>query len=586
MTARTADWIDPLGQMLDGLGIGMCLFDTQDRTLAWNDTFLRFFPEHEGHVFKGEPYRDNLRRFYLGRLKADELDRIDRYIDTGIARHHDQTGPYAFEHRGRPLVVSSLPLEGLGRLRLWRTHYEEPLLPSTDASPAARGPGAPLALLDRVPSGLMLCDAAGTITWVNAPFVQKYGVPSVTAAVGRTLADVYRAAWARAGAPDAAPCVRGLQTLHEMMRFTGAPFELVVPGPRHIRVQAHPGGGAERLYAHVDVTELKLQQERLAQAERTARESAALLERKSALLQATLQSLEQGIAMVSAAGRVEFYNQRVLDLLDLPRELLDRQPHVDELIRYQREHGEFEGAAPETLLYLASDTLTQAQRTIERQRPDGRILEVRTIPVQGGGLLRTFTDITARRRHEARIEHMASHDGLTGLLNRSKFLECLTAEVALGRRIHSRFAVLYLDLDRFKPINDAHGHAAGDQVLAWVAKVLLRVARESDFVARLGGDEFAVLQRGIQEHSQAVALAERLVAALSEPFKVGQRQMGIGASAGIALYPEHGDTPEALMAHADQAMYLAKTGARDNASLTPPRMSRTQSGRKLPGNAD
>jgi diguanylate cyclase (GGDEF)-like protein len=140
--------------------------------------------------------------------------------------------------------------------------------------------------------------------------------------------------------------------------------------------------------------------------------------------------------------------------------------------------------------------------------------------------------------------------------------------------MQSRFAVLYLDLDGFKPINDTHGHAAGDHVLAWVAQTLRRVARESDFVARLGGDEFAVLQRGIDMHEQAVALAQRLTDALSQPWTLGTVHVQVGASIGMAMFPEHGSDPESLIAAADQAMYLAKTGSREGGSLVMQRRSR------------
>lgn len=119
MDAPTRALILTLGQMLDGLHTAMCLFDAEDRALVWNRSFFLFFPEHDGHLHEGEPYRDNLRRFYQGRLGPDEIERIDRYIDAGIARHRMQNQPYAFEHHGRPLVVSSLPLPEVGRLRLW-----------------------------------------------------------------------------------------------------------------------------------------------------------------------------------------------------------------------------------------------------------------------------------------------------------------------------------------------------------------------------------------------------------------------------------------------------------------------------------
>jgi diguanylate cyclase (GGDEF)-like protein len=341
-----------------------------------------------------------------------------------------------------------------------------------------------------------------------------------------------------------------------------------------VRVQARPGVEAVHLYAHIDITELRLQQERLARAEQAARDSAAALARESALLQATLQNMEQGVAMINPQGRVEFHNQRILELLDLPRELLDAQPLLEDVIRYQREQGEFAGQPPQALTHLPSQPLGTVQPLIVRQRPNGRMIEVRSIPVAGGGLLRTFTDVTERHQHLQHIEHLASHDSLTGLLNRAKFMECLVAEVALARRMQSRFAVLYLDLDGFKPINDTHGHAAGDHVLAWVAQTLRRVARESDFVARLGGDEFAVLQRGIDMHEQAVALAQRLTDALSQPWTLGTVHVQVGASIGMAMFPEHGSDPESLIAAADQAMYLAKTGSREGGSLVMQRRSR------------
>jgi diguanylate cyclase len=102
---------------LDGLGVAVCLFDDEDRTLHWNRGFLIFFPEHEGHIRVGEPYRDNLRRFYERRLQGDERAQLERFIDEGLARHRAQQQPYEFEHRGRRLRVSSLPVPGLGRVR-------------------------------------------------------------------------------------------------------------------------------------------------------------------------------------------------------------------------------------------------------------------------------------------------------------------------------------------------------------------------------------------------------------------------------------------------------------------------------------
>ena len=277
--------------------------------------------------------------------------------------------------------------------------------------------------------------------------------------------------------------------------------------------------------------------------------------------------------MVNAEGRVEFCNQRVFTLLDLPPEVLQNRPHVEDVIRYQREHGEFDGLPPEAIAHFQPADGAPIPPLVVRRRPNGRILEIRSLPVQGGGMLRTFTDVTERHAHQQHIEYLASHDGLTGLLNRCKFMECMAAEASLARRMQSRFAVLYLDLDGFKPINDTHGHAAGDQVLVHVARTLRHVARTSDFVARLGGDEFAVLLRGIDRQEQAQALAQRLSGVLAQPWQIQAQEQAllvcIGASIGLAMYPEHGEDPEALLASADRAMYLSKTGQRAGSLARP-----------------
>ena len=550
--------------MLDGLGVALCLFDKDDRTLLWNAAFLRFFPEHADHVHVGEPYAANLRRFYMGRLGADEQAHVDRYIAAGLERHRDQSQPYEFEHRGQRLRVASLPLPGVGRMRLWC-----PVAPNGLATQATPSPlGDPATLLDQLPGGLVLCDSDGRILWANAPFAQMYGLHRASEALGKTLAHIYRSVWAQSGAADTAPCQESLQTLGEMLRFTGAPFELPLPQQRHYRILARSSAAQHTLYVHIDITELQRQRERMAETKQALRTSNAQLEHQSAVLRTILESMEQGVTMVNAEGRIEYFNQHFLDMLDLPRDLLERQPPLAEVVAYQRAHGEFDALPPDVLTLLGEKHVAEVALLIVRQRPNGRTLEVRSTPIPGGGLLRTFTDVTERHQHQQRIEHLARHDGLTSLLNRNAFMEALGAEVALAQRQTSRFAVLFIDLDGFKPINDTHGHATGDQVLVWVAQTLRHIARSSDFVARLGGDEFAVLQRGIDTPDQASTLAERIALALAGPLVLQGRTLRLGASVGLAVFPEHGSAPDTLLAYADQAMYLAKAGTRQGSSLS------------------
>jgi diguanylate cyclase (GGDEF)-like protein len=170
--------------------------------------------------------------------------------------------------------------------------------------------------------------------------------------------------------------------------------------------------------------------------------------------------------------------------------------------------------------------------------------------------------VTEAYEAEARNAHMAHHDALTGLPNRVLFHERLDEALLHVRRDRDKLAVLYLDLDKFKNVNDTLGHAAGDKLLVAVAGRLRTCVRGSDMVARFGGDEFAVLQLGLTGPNEAGILAERIVTHLSEPYDIDGQRAAIGASAGIALAPADGETSEQLLGNADMALYRAKEDGR------------------------
>ncbi len=563
---RNLDTFQLLAEVLDGVEVALCLFDEQDNTLLWNRTFLRFFPEHDGKVHLGEPYRDNLRRFYRGRLSPQDLPHIERFIEAGIARHRAQDRPYEFEHRGRIVQVSSLPVPGLGRVRVWHSQQRppaeagEPPLHTFLQGGTGGQVVAPAELLERVPDGLMICGANGLVHWVNQPFVDMYGLTHRASALGFSFEAIYRQAWAKENDTHPHDLELGLGMLRESMRWSGAPFELPLPNERWCRVIARANDDGTVFFAHVDISELKRQQRLLELAERQARDSELSLQRKSAMLEATLDTMEQGVTMIGVDGRVEFYNQRLLELLDLPEALMDRHPPAEEVVSFLQARGEYENVTD-----LARESMERNRRMseharYERRRPNGVLLEVLTVPVKDGGTLRTFTDVTTRRDNEDRIRFVANHDGLTGLLNRGMFMECLAAEMAHALRGPHGCAVLFLDLDGFKPINDLHGHAVGDQALVWVAQTLHQVARDSDYVGRLGGDEFAVLQRGVTGRDQALGLARRLREALTVTLPLDGLSLRMGVSIGVAFCPQDAHESGELLRHADLAMYTAKKG--------------------------
>ncbi|TMH04237.1 MAG: EAL domain-containing protein [Betaproteobacteria bacterium] len=177
---------------------------------------------------------------------------------------------------------------------------------------------------------------------------------------------------------------------------------------------------------------------------------------------------------------------------------------------------------------------------------------------------RLVQEIAEREQAESRVRHLANHDELSGLPNRRLLFDRLTLALALARRAGELVAVVFLDLDRFKTINDSLGHAVGDELLRSVAQRLAGVVREGDTVARLGGDEFVLVLPQLSAANHVVTVAEKVVETLSLPFHVHGHELHITASLGMALFPGDGDSPETLLRNADSAMYHAKEAGRDN----------------------
>ncbi|MBC3863792.1 diguanylate cyclase [Undibacterium jejuense] len=176
-------------------------------------------------------------------------------------------------------------------------------------------------------------------------------------------------------------------------------------------------------------------------------------------------------------------------------------------------------------------------------------------------------DITERKHTSDRLVHMAHHDGLTNLPNRILFFERVEQGLALARRNHTKLALMFIDLDRFKPINDRFGHAVGDAILQEAAKRMLECVREADTVGRIGGDEFIGLMLDIGDHENAEAVATKICNALSIAFNVSGDIHQLSASIGVAVYPEHGHDEISLAKSADLAMYCAKASGRNNVKV-------------------
>jgi diguanylate cyclase (GGDEF)-like protein/PAS domain S-box-containing protein len=408
------------------------------------------------------------------------------------------------------------------------------------------------------------------------------------------------------------------------------------------------------------------------------------------LLRETLENITQGVIMFDARHRIRLWNQRALDLLELPFELFAGNPTIDEVIAYQASLGEFVGDADINVRVLRAADHTRQPTTIERRRPNGRIIKIATTPMKMGGFVRTFTDVTLARQQQAKLieaerefrelyenatigiyrtsvdgrqvwanpalvalngyrteaemlaavndiaaewyvdptrrrefvdamlstgsvtnfeseiyrhatrekiwisenawvvrdgegkvvffegtvlditarkravddlAYLARHDTLTGLLNRHAFIQAL--EACADKTIEPNLAaVICIDLDGFKTVNDTFGHSAGDLVLKAVASRLKSILPPGATLARLGGDEFAALVCSMSSVAELGALAGSIVSGISSPFRISGHAYMVGASVGVAVGGRDGSTPEEVLRAADSALYLAKNSGK------------------------
>ncbi len=197
-------------------------------------------------------------------------------------------------------------------------------------------------------------------------------------------------------------------------------------------------------------------------------------------------------------------------------------------------------------------------------RLSGRWFEVYAYCPERGYVATFFHDITERKRLEEEVKHLAQHDELTGLPNRRLFREIISVELAQARRHGRRLAVFFLDLDRFKEINDTLGHEAGDELLNETAARLKSVIRVSDTVARIGGDEFNLIIPDITRAEYAAEVAQKIMSEIRKPFLINGHELNVSGSIGISIYPHDGKEADTLLRYADIAMYHAKDRGRNN----------------------
>jgi diguanylate cyclase (GGDEF)-like protein/PAS domain S-box-containing protein len=436
-------------------------------------------------------------------------------------------------------VMGGLLSLGLLRFRLLAT--------CVGLVPAARD-----AIVDGMRDGILVLDGRRQVVDANPAAERLLGIPP-GAALGRALADE---------APELARAVAASADLPEVHA------EIVrerLGLRRHLDVQITPLGGradgAGRLVVLRDVTERKLVEAALRESEGRYR--------------SVVNTLSEVVFQTDAAGRWALLNPAWTAITGfVVAESIGTWP-----VTYV--HADDREAFAEQLGRLMEGAREAARFEVRFRTSAGgvRWLEVHARPLVGAagrvaGTIGTLNDVTERRVLEEQLAHQAFHDPLTGLANRALFLERVAHALAVARRSTTGLAVLFLDLDNFKTVNDSLGHAAGDELLVAVAGRLAGCVRGTDTVARLGGDEFAILLEVVARDDQPAATAGRVLDALRTPFSVAGTEVFVGASVGIAPGGPGTIDADTLLRNADIAMYTAKREGRNRAVRFEPGMDR------------
>ncbi|MET3838873.1 EAL domain-containing protein [Bradyrhizobium sp. OAE829] len=301
------------------------------------------------------------------------------------------------------------------------------------------------------------------------------------------------------------------------------------------------------------------------------------LSEKTQHLDAAINNMTQGLLLFDSSARLVVCNQQYIDMFGVSPDIVKPGCHLRDIILHRQEQGSFVGDVDAYCARFLNPT-DDGVRIVETTTPDGRTIQLIYQRSPDGGWATTLEDVTERRRVQARIQHLAHYDALTNLPNRTLFQR--HAEGLLLESETTQFAILYIDIDEFKRINDSLGHLIGDEFLKGVADRLRQSVGPEDFVARLGGDEFAVVQRNVACDNDVSILVARIYDRMRTPFDCNGHRLSSDASIGVAVAPRHGSDLFALLKSADLAMYAAKAAGRRTYRFFEPTMEKQANHRR------
>ncbi|ESX03875.1 diguanylate phosphodiesterase [Mesorhizobium sp. LSJC268A00] len=402
------------------------------------------------------------------------------------------------------------------------------------------------AAVENMSHGLCMFDADERMIICNGNYISIFSLDAKIVRPGIAFLDILKHSVDIGVASQSAEDLYAIRKPY-IERAQASTYEEILSDGRIVSITHRPLASGGWVSIYEDITEQRRAEQELKEQHRR--------------FDAALANMSQGLLMYDAEGTLIVRNQRFLDLYkvtpdDFPLGMSQRAL-LEQMVRLRIYPSmDIDGEIANTRASLQAGE----ERSTDRSLADGRTLLVARRPLTGGGWVATFEDITERRRAEERMSHLAHYDTLTDLPNRSMFRERLDQAMTGDTPL----AIFSLDLDRFKAVNDTWGHPAGDWLLKCVAERLRHSLRsDTDVVARLGGDEFAILQFNPKGATDAEQLAKRIVAVVSQPFRDKGRDMHVGISLGIALYPGDGKDADTLLKNADMALYSGKSEGRN-----------------------
>ena len=555
-----------LANMLQGLA----MFDAEERLILANHRYAELYGSEPAQIKPGTTLTQLIEyRIAKGLYQGQTVDDVLRNMRERIGRKRASrltTTP----GNGRTLLVSIAPRDAGGwvvtledvteredlNARLTR---QNKLLKEREDQLNARNDQLDAAL-ENMSQGLAMFDAEQRLIVCNRRYAEMYGLTPDQVQPGTTVRQIFQYRLTN-GYYQIRDTEGFIDSWAKDFGEVSSRIQELANG-RIVSVSRRRTANGGRVVTHEDITEREQLNARMEQQNVLLKEHEEKLQTQNVVLDAALNNMVQGLAMFDAEERLVICNKRYAEMYGLTSEQAKPGTSLQSIIEYRIARGEFPGKTAEELMRSMRKRLG-ANKTADyvSKLGDGRHIAVAVQPMAAGGTVTTHYDITAQRRTEAKIEHMALHDTLTGLPNRVLLNERIEQALARVKR-DEIVAVHLLDLDNFKTVNDTLGHAAGDKLLKQVADRLRTVVRDTDTIARMGGDEFAIVQVAIAQPGDATALAYRAIECVGQPYKIDGREMVIGTSVGIAVGPADGANADQLMRNADLALYRAKGDGR------------------------